>query len=514
MKVLRENIECTGRDKLNWFHADIDYRHIVLGILVFGVTLRLLGLNKGLWIDEYFSLNVISSGDFFQSLRLQNKPPLFYLFHRISSLISMSEPFLRLTSVMFGMGTLVLIIKWIKRYSLPASLLAGLLCATLPIMLRYSQELRGYSVLLFATVLSFFFASRLSHDTDKTFNYIGLSMSLIFATGTHLLGIMLIPAIILFIAFSGTDYRRISFVKFIVTVSAPGIVFLYLYLSFLQHLPDKDSWWMPVISFSSVLATLKEMLGITYVLHPAVIIRRQIPALAVSYQYFIELTVIGICISLVFFGNWRRSLSFFAAAMCYWLLLIIYSLMAIPIFWYRTALPGLIPFIGFMALQLDSIRIKHVKVASIAGVLILCTIFAAGWTARSAWVPYEQWKQISGSLEAKWERDDIVIFYPKSAEGLVKYYFPALPPESAFAVKKGLDIKEVALGIRGRINRSGKKDNGHTIFLIVREDLGIKKDFETYRNLLSYLQSDCGQPTLSKHFGNLSLSKYECQTPK
>jgi hypothetical protein len=509
VELLNEN-KCEGNNKFSLFGVGIPYHRIAIVILCLGISLRFLGLNKGLWTDEYYYVQLLFHGDFIQRLRWDTHPPLYFFLLKLWSQISVREGFLRSLSVIFGIGTLVFTMKWTRRYSLSAGLLAGLLCATIPVMLRYSQEIRAYPMLLFATVLSFFFASRLSGAPEKTVEYIGLSLSLSLATASHLVGVMLIPAVVMFGALTITDFKKISYSRSVLAVAAPCIIFLYEYLFFLHRLPQQENWWMPGISLSLVLSTFADILGISYLLVPAKIMQNHLPALAIIYESFVKLIAVGICISLLFFGNWRRSLPLLIAAIFYLLELIIYSLFFTPIFWYRVALPALIPFIGFMALQLDSIRIRRVKVASITGVVILCTLFAAGWAAHSAWVPYEQWKQISRSLQAKWKPGDLVLFYPESAEGPIRYYFPDLPYEKGLAVKKGTDITEVEIEIRKRVGLSAEKG----LFLIVRSSLGIRKDLQTYHNLLAYLRSECGQPALSLTFGNLSLSKYECHLLK
>ena len=514
MDLKKRFIPVEGCETFQWLRFTIPYRHVAAGILSLGIVLRLLGLNKGLWTDEYASLKVITSGDFLHLLSLQNKPPLFYLFHKLCSLISTSEPLLRLTSVCFGVGTLVMVMRWIKRYSLSAGLLAGLLCATMPIMLRYSQEIRGYSLLLLAAVCSFYFASRLAASPEESSEYIGVSLGLSVAVATHLTAIMLVPAVLVFIAFSGKDLRRINPAKSLLAIAAPSIIFLCFYLFFLSRLPDQGGWWMPAVSFSSALSTVSETLGISYLLAAARTIQARSSLLALICAYGIKLILIGLCISLAFFGDWRRSLPFLVAAVSYWILLIGYSLLAIPVFWYRIALPGLIPFIGFIALQIDGMRIPRVKRASLAGIIILCTVFGAGWTVHSAWVPYEQWKQLSESLKAQWTQNDLVLFYPHYAAGPVRYYFPDLSTERGLPVAEGIEMKKVAEEILGHMKRREETDGGHTLFLVVRADLRGRKGLRTYHNLLSYLEAECGPSVLSKKFGNLSLSKYTCPLPK
>ncbi len=118
------------------------YIPIVLGILLLAIALRLIGLNKGLWLDEYFSVRWLDIGDLGETtiaLKKYNKPPLYFLLLYFWAKINTSEPFLRSLSIFFDIGTVIVVVKWLKPYSSLASILAGLYFATTPIMLRYGE---------------------------------------------------------------------------------------------------------------------------------------------------------------------------------------------------------------------------------------------------------------------------------------------------------------------------------------------------------------------------------------
>lgn len=498
--------------RFNRLFHNITYKHAFIGILCLGFSIRLLGLSKGIWLDEYYLLKVISAENFFQILPLQNKPPLFYLFHKLWSQISINEPFLRLLSVIFGMGTIIIMMNWIKRYSRLASLLSGLVCATLPIMLRYSQEIRGYSVLIFATICSFYFASNLTTTSKKSRDYIGLACSLTGAIATQLIGIMLIPSILIFIVILlQADYRKIELRKITLAVIIPCIFSLYLYLFFFHQLPSKHDWWMPPLSAQLILFTFKQVLGVSFLTGQAHVLQNYIPGLAILYKYFIIFLVIGISISVLFLGNWRRGGPLFLAAVFYWLQLCLCSLLVMPSFWDRTVLPGLVPFIGFVGIQIATIPIKKIQRASIVGIGIVMILFVVGWSGYKAWVPYEQWKQLSKALEFSWKSNDLVIFYPSEAEGPVRYYFSDLPSKATIAVKKGANIGELEWEAWRETDALARRETSYRIFLVTRFSLAVQKDVETYNMLLEHLEYRAGQPLSLQKFGILSLSTYEAR---
>ena len=229
------------------------YSYALVGILILALSLGLIGLNKGLWNDEYFTIAKTSHKnifDMFQQLKDDVHPPLYYILIYFWAKLSNTEKFLRLFSLFFNIGTLAIVISWLKPYSRLASLLAGFYLATAPIMLRYSQELKGYSLLVFATALAFFSASRVISNPEKNIGYLGLTFSLTIAVSTHLVGVMLIVPIGTFIAIQGLlERKNINLIKVIVVLGIPCLIFVYFNFFWLNKLQDIKNtwWWMPPI---------------------------------------------------------------------------------------------------------------------------------------------------------------------------------------------------------------------------------------------------------------------------
>jgi len=148
---------------------------LIIVLVCLGLALRLVGLTKGIWLDEFYSIAKISQGDLIANLRAYDHPPLYFVFLKLWYLVNTSEPFLRLFSVIWGVGTTIVVIKWIEGYSPLAGIISGICCALMPSLLRFSQEIRGYSLLLFATALSFYFASQIAKNPNKRSHYIGLA---------------------------------------------------------------------------------------------------------------------------------------------------------------------------------------------------------------------------------------------------------------------------------------------------------------------------------------------------
>jgi len=114
---------------------------LIIVLVCLGLALRLVGLTKGIWLDEFYSIAKISQGDLIANLRAYDHPPLYFVFLKLWYLVNTSEPFLRLFSVIWGVGTIIVVIKWIEGYSPLAGIISGICCALMPALLRFSQEI-------------------------------------------------------------------------------------------------------------------------------------------------------------------------------------------------------------------------------------------------------------------------------------------------------------------------------------------------------------------------------------
>ena len=123
----------------------------VLVIVFLGLILRLVLLNQSLWLDE--AIGAIAARDYSYSkiigevMRFDHHPPMYYFVLKFwSSIFGYSESVLRLPSVLFGIGTIILTYKIAMALRLGNSLVLLLLLATSPLHVYYSQEARMYSM--------------------------------------------------------------------------------------------------------------------------------------------------------------------------------------------------------------------------------------------------------------------------------------------------------------------------------------------------------------------------------
>jgi len=489
------------------------YPYLSIGIFLIGVALRLIGLDKGIWLDEYYSLKIIFSKDMFATFGLyDNQPPLYLILLRLWATLGTNEETLRVLSVVLGSGTVIVVMLWLKRYSDLASLVSGLICATMPIILHYSQELRSYPLFLFSTALSFFFASRIAANPTKQSEYVGLTVSLSVVAASHLVGISMVTSVFVFLVVSLWDLRQIFSRRFFLAFAIPSLVFLYCVFVWTPWIPDRSNWWVPAFSLEYATSIAKYVFGTLSLSGFVDGIRQNRPTLAALLEYVIPSAIIIFSAGLTLGGIWRRSWPLLAATLFYWFQIIAYSVFVTPVFLPQTVLPGLIPLIGFLGLQLAAIPAKRIRWITVAALIFVSSVFVIRWTTYEAYVPNEPWRQAAQWLESKRQPANLVGFYPWYIEGPIRYYASELSSDNVVLIGLGDNTNAGILEMDKRIVAMKEKGMLPALFLILRNDLSVAKDSASHQNLLKYLESGLGPPAFSKSFGIISISKYELKS--
>jgi hypothetical protein len=478
------------------------YRYLALGVLILALSLRLVGLNKGMSTDEGIELERTlrgGLGDVVVNFMGDAHPPLYFLGLHLWSRIDSDEAFLRLPSVLMGVGTVLVIMLWLKRYSKLASIIAGVLVATAPMFLAYSQEIREYSLFLLAISLTFFLASRLADKPDRPSKYLGLGLSLTLAIASHLLAVfMLLPVCAFLFTIPGVR-RNIRWRHLIPAIAIPAVVFLVLDFFYLRPAVNpmfqglhKSQWWLPPISHWMVENTVNHLFGLYFLPwsweQSKTILLLVLPWFAVALD----------------FGIWRRSFPFLIAALIYWLEIIGYSVLLTPLFLDRFLLAGLIPLFGFLALQIASIERKTMRVESMAMCGVACLIFAASWTTRWASKPVEPWKQVSQYLASQWTGNGILMTYPYDYSFLVRYYCPNLQPSSVLKPGPTSEKQEFARSLSSGIDSISKGRTLSSMFLVVRYDSLVAQARATLQAGLSVLKHRISRD------GTLTVLSFSC----
>ncbi len=143
-------------------------------ILLIAVILRLIFLNQSLWLDEAIQALALMGkmGPLLTYALADFQPPLYHLILSVwTSIAGYSELALRLPSLAAGVGTVYLTAMIAKKYGGQKLMyLAGLLAATNPLLIYYSQEGRTYGLTAFLVTASFYyFLQLLTKNNTKYF---------------------------------------------------------------------------------------------------------------------------------------------------------------------------------------------------------------------------------------------------------------------------------------------------------------------------------------------------------
>jgi mannosyltransferase len=172
--------------------GDVATRSPVFGIW-FGVVLLIAALlrtyklgSKSFWLDEAAS-NMLARSDWHTFLNAlvhhQANMTLYYLLLRGWTHLGNSEAFVRLLSVLFGVASIPLMYRLAAYiFGQKTARVAALLLSVHQFHIQYSQEARGYSLLVFLALLScYLFVQLLSTDRKIWLAYVLTNVLVIYA---------------------------------------------------------------------------------------------------------------------------------------------------------------------------------------------------------------------------------------------------------------------------------------------------------------------------------------------
>lgn len=188
-------------------------------IIVLSILLRVINLNQSLWLDE--ATQVILSQNSIYSIIFQRgvdfHPPFSYLLLHFWIMVGTSEIWLRMLSVIFGVGAVWITHKLTKiLFNKKIALFAATLLAVNPYHIYYSQEIRMYSEAAFFAILSIYFLY-LRLKRARIIYSVGYILSTTALLYTHYDGSFLIPAQFLYILFTQKKQLK-KFISYLVAV--------------------------------------------------------------------------------------------------------------------------------------------------------------------------------------------------------------------------------------------------------------------------------------------------------
>jgi mannosyltransferase len=236
---------------------------IFLCIIVIGIFLRFYAIGtESLWRDEIFSI-MESRMSIAGMVAQSNQPPVYFLLLNLwIRLFGTSEVTLRSLAAIFGTVSIILVyltgsILFTRKVGLAGSFLFAISC----FQIQYSQEVRGYSLLVLASLLSYYFFIKIIKQNKKQ-DYIFYLLANILLGYTHIFGVFIVISQILFFFIYWNKYS-LQRIKFFAAIGA--IILLYIPLAFMlfgnvQKIIN-NGFWITEPGFKDVVKTLVEFSG-------------------------------------------------------------------------------------------------------------------------------------------------------------------------------------------------------------------------------------------------------------
>jgi mannosyltransferase len=202
---------------------------LLLGILCLAGFLNFLWLGrKSLWIDEIHSYRfaALSPADFRQLVIELEEPNmlLYYLLLRVWLAFGDTEFVLRSLSALAGLAAVAAVYALAERLlGSRVALIAALLLALNPMVIRYAQEARGYTlVMLLVTASTFFFVQGVEYS--RTRDWLAYALTSVLAVYSHVFAALVLLAHALSLIFIGA--RRIPWRGLLITGASITLLLL------------------------------------------------------------------------------------------------------------------------------------------------------------------------------------------------------------------------------------------------------------------------------------------------
>lgn len=227
---------------------------VFLIIVVFAVIFLRLHLlaERSLWLDEALSIIQASYpvGDIWAYTVFQYHElfeihlPIYFIILHFCSVFGMSEFVIRLPSVIFGLAAFPVLYLTTKRlYNSKVAKIACLILAFSWLHIRYSQEVRMYSLFLFLSLASFYFFVR-SLQENRMCDWVTYIFLTAINLCTHVFSVFLPVSQVIYLALM---YKKSAWKQ---TIMSFSVTLLAIFIFFVLIL--KDVYLRAFISGSTV----------------------------------------------------------------------------------------------------------------------------------------------------------------------------------------------------------------------------------------------------------------------
>jgi mannosyltransferase len=399
-----------------------------------GVLLRVYDLaGESLWRDEVWSIDFarLDIPHLLDRLRsFDVHPPLYYLLlHYWLILWGESEFATRMLSVLFG--SLAIIWSYLvaaRLFNPTVGVFTALLVTTSEFQVYYAQEARGYSLVAFLTLLSYFFFSRCLQDKYWTAKG-GYVIATVLLLYTHVYGLFTVLAQNMYWTIVWLCARRQSYRRGLTWVLLQSIVLLlyapWLSATLAQTVRVQQGFWVERPTLFSVVSTLSTYSGsrLSFFIFLIAALIATFPTLKEKLHRLGEKQQL----SSLFLPLPDGRLSTAAAILLLvtWLFLplllpLVISQFMEPIYLTRCTIGASLAWYILLAKGIESTRSKPSIQAPFVGVLFLCSTV-------NLWQYYtksrkEQWREVTRYIEYNAAPGDLVLFYAGLCQAPFDYY--------------------------------------------------------------------------------------------
>ena len=236
---------------------------VFAGIIFF--IFAIMNLTSSIWFDESYSAYLIR-GDFGQIWEMTAQdvhPPFFYFALKMwSSIFGTSDIALRFMSVFFGLIAIVFIFHLVKKwFGIKVAFPATMFAAISPMFIRYSQEMRMYTmVLAIVAIATYVLTLALEKGTDKKARKYWILYAIMIAIGmwTHYFSAFMWIAHVVAIVVHFGGFKKIFkdkklFKTLFFTYAFAVLLYLPWIPAFFNQVKTVQSgFWIPPVSFSSM----------------------------------------------------------------------------------------------------------------------------------------------------------------------------------------------------------------------------------------------------------------------
>jgi mannosyltransferase len=430
-------------------------RHLPwMGLLGLAVALRLTGLaSTSVWHDETMTVHTARMGVYEQVVEMSvanNQPPLTFLLFKAWAVVSWSPVWLRLMSVTISLFGVVYAVRWLRLWDSRAGWLAGLLVATSPLMIHYAQEIRGYALLYACTLAGLYFGEQVARQ-DRRRPRAGLLACACILSYVHYVGSLIAAALWVYALLRGAKRWRVMVLAAAWVALVSPILVLGLF-----HASDKmeTGFWVHPVSGQllpeMVAAWTGHMdLGIWQAAGAGT--TRGWVALILG-----TLLVAGIGMALITAparGERDQQLAvatMVGAAFTFVVLVVVFSLVAVPIAIERTTFPAFIPLLGVMAMSGSKASAGWTRlVGTVACVTVACA-WSVTWLVRVYGTPERrpQEAQLFEWVAAGLQPGDVIAVFPGQMQASAGYFLQHRAREEQIHSADLLRLEDSADGLR------------------------------------------------------------------